>query len=461
MPVSTSPIESIAQSLCRTVKAIRRAIQPGSRLAAIAIYGSTIGACSDSTQNSTGKTIRIGTSLPFSGNETALGQNLEQAITLALEDVNRAGGINGIPLELVSRDSNSGSERGLMDLLDLLYDESVKYLIGPEENKLANEIASDIRNLDILNILPGDAAPSTKRASSTGAWLRLAPTPFDVACGLGTHTIAEGTKLANVVYSLEDYNTSLATDFRFHFRNMGGDIPSSALVRPNEDSYQSALNEVNASNATETLLIAYPVTAAKIITEWALSGRRGRWYLSPLLYSEMLLQNVPYGALEGAFGLSPTLSLNGECKLLDGYDSGPIHCSHENADRFVQHYVNRWDGVHPSSTAHFYYDGIVLLAMALQYAVATQDSIPRSKEVHRLIRFLNQTKNEPAYWDNIESAMINLTAGKAVRYVGAAASYEFDEFGVAKHRTFDSWSVQDNTFKENGVYYANCFDPDQ
>jgi neutral amino acid transport system substrate-binding protein len=386
-----------------------------------------------------------------------LGQNLEQAITLAIEDVNRAGGISGIPLELLSRDSNSGSERGLVDLLDLLYGENVSYLIGPEENKLANEIASDVRNLDILNILPGDAAPSTKRASSTGAWLRLAPTPSDVACGLGAHSIAERTKLVNVVYSLEDYNTNLVTDFRFHFRNMGGSVQSSTSVRPNEDSYQTAINAINSSKATESLLIAYPVTAAKIITEWDLSGHRGRWYLSPLLYTEVFLQNVPYGSLEGAFGLSPTLSLDSECELRDGYTSGLIHCSHGNADRFVQHYVDRWDGVHPSSTAHFYYDGIVLLAMALQYAVATQGSIPSSKEVHRLIRFLNQTQNEPASWDSIKSAMIMLTAGKAVRYVGAAASYQFDEFGVAKHRTFDSWTVHDGAFKETGVYYAGCF----
>src|SRR5262245_34688174 len=65
--------------------------------------------------------IVIGSLLPFTGQEAALGANLEQAMLLAVEDVNAAGGVHGRPLALISRDSNSGSARGLDALLELLY----------------------------------------------------------------------------------------------------------------------------------------------------------------------------------------------------------------------------------------------------------------------------------------------------------------------------------------------------
>lgn len=417
-----------------------------------------IAGCTDATSKSNDGTIRIGISLPFSGKESAMGRNLEQAMIMAVEDVNNAGGIDGVPLELIARDSNSGSARGLNDLLDLLRNEKVSYLIGPEENDLANGIVEDIRNLDVLNILPGDAVPTSKRSSTKGAWLRLAPTPYAIACGLGAHAVDAGANTANTLYSLEDYNTNLATDFRFHFHNAGGEMLSSVSLRPGEASYQSAIDRVMAARADQTLLIAYPATAASIVTDWVMAGRRGSWYLSPLLRSEVFLLNIPFGALDGSFGLSPTLSLASECESLEGYTFGPVSCTHANKDRFVAHFMSRWDGTRPFSSAHFYYDSILLLATGMQYAVATRGSIPPSKQLHQLIRTVNKSSNAPAYWYDLTSAMRQLAAGKAVRYVGAAAEYEFDEFGVAQHRTFDTWTIQRNVFVAEGAYYASCLD---
>jgi neutral amino acid transport system substrate-binding protein len=423
----------------------------------VALAALTIG-CSDTAANPSGETIRLGASLPFSGKESAMGRNLEQALLLAIDDVNDSGGINGVPLELVARDSNSGSARGLNDLLDLLYNENVAFLIGPEESNLANAIVEDVRSLDVLNILPGDAAPSSSRSSTTGAWLRLAPTPFAVACGLGAHAIAEGARTANTLYSLEDYNTSLATDFRFQFRNQGGQMLASVSIQPGQTSYASAIDRVMATHADQTLLIAYPATAASIVTDWVISGRVGSWYLSPLLRTEVFLLNIPYGALDGSFGVSPTLSLTSECDMLEGHVYGSISCGHANADRFVKHFNNRWDGDRPFSAAHYYYDAVVLLAMGMQYAQATRGSIPSSAQMHQLIRKLNRTSNERGYWFDLSSAMRQLAAGQTVRYVGAAAEYEFDDFGVAQHRAFDTWTIRQNSIVAQGVDYASCMD---
>lgn len=431
------------------------------RLASLAVgfaLTALVGGCTNRTSTDGSESIRVGVSLPFTGKESAMGRNLEQAMLLALQDVNEAGGIGGTPLELVTRDSNSGSERGFDDLLDLLYNERVAYLIGPEENELASDIVADVRALDVLNILPGYAAPSSNASSSTGAWLHLAPSPFSIACGLGAHAIAEGAQTANALYSPEDYNSSLATDFRFQFRVMGGKVLSSITIKSDQESYQTAVDKASASKADQTLLIAYPAEAAELVTEWAVTGRRGNWYLSPLLRTDAFLLNIPFGALDGSFGLSPTRSLVSECEMLQGYTSGPISCTHANADRFAQHFSARWDGASPFAASHYYYDAVVLLASSLQYALASQGRIPASGQVHRLLRTLNRTTNEPMHWYDLASGFEALAAGHALRYVGAAAEYEFDDFGVAQHRTFDSWSIRDNRFVEQGVYYASCLD---
>src|SRR4051812_17239909 len=142
----------------------------------VAAFAVSALACADDSGKLPPDAIVIGSLLPFTGGEAALGSNLEQAMLLAVEDVNAAGGVHGRPLALISRDSNSGSSRGLDGLLGLLYTDQVRYLIGPEEGDLANEIVSDIKALDVLNVLPGYTAPSVRRSTSSGgAWMRLAP----------------------------------------------------------------------------------------------------------------------------------------------------------------------------------------------------------------------------------------------------------------------------------------------
>ena len=200
-----------------------------------------------------------------------MGRNFEQAMLLAIEDVNNAGGIDGVPLSLDTRDSNSGSERGLNDLLSLIYNDGVQYLIGPDENELANDIVSDIKSLNILNILPGYAATSTARVSSSGAWMRLAPSPGAVGCALAGHAVEDGAAQVNTLASPEDYNASLATYFTAsfsHFIGTSNAIPSVGL-QTGQSSYTDALLKVFSYGATKTLLVAYPETAAAVVTEAA------------------------------------------------------------------------------------------------------------------------------------------------------------------------------------------------
>src|SRR5690606_7211025 len=103
--------------------------------------------------------VVVGALLPFSGSESAIGRNLEQAMLLAVEDLNAAGGLDGRPFAILSRDSHSSSERGLNQLLELLYTDRVDYLVGPEENDLARGIVPEVRALNVFHMLPGYAAP--------------------------------------------------------------------------------------------------------------------------------------------------------------------------------------------------------------------------------------------------------------------------------------------------------------
>jgi neutral amino acid transport system substrate-binding protein len=426
-----------------------RALLCGSLAAAGAV------ACGSEPSAQKTDSVELGVILPFTGREAALGRNIEQALILAVEDVNAAGGAGSKPLSLVTRDSHSGSERGVDELLDLLYTDEVKYLIGPEETELANEVVRDVKALNIFNMLPGYAAPKIERSGSSGAWMRLAPSTFMVGCAMAKFAVKQGADTLNTLASTEDYNLALSNELVAQFRSAGGTWMPSVTVDPETESFKRPLSDVFESHPDRTALIASPGTAAEIVTEWVVGGRHGHWYLSPLLRAEAFLFNVPFGSIDGTYGLSPSSSLPSECAGIGG-EQGSVKCTHKNSDRFAEHFSDRWDGDRPLPASRLYYDSVVLVAMGMRYAMAVDGKQPTATRLHQLIRNMNASDSEPAQWYALEKAMKAVDGGEARRYVGAGTEYSFDEYGAAKHVVYDVWKVKGQGFVETGSFYVDC-----
>jgi ABC-type branched-subunit amino acid transport system substrate-binding protein len=401
--------------------------------------------------------IVIGAVLPFTGEDATIGQNLEQAMLLAVEDVNRAGGVNGRRIRLMSRDSNSGSDRGLQSLLELLYEKQVAYLVGPEENELADEVVPDIKAFDVFNVLPGYASPSADRVGTHGgAWLRLPPSARAWGCGLAELALDNGVRSVNAVVAQDDFNQGIVSQFATAFPTVGGELLSSITVRAEQASYLDRAERALDAGADRTLLIVNPTVASTMITELAVKRRRGSWMLGPTLHTPGFLENIPYRSLNGAKLVSPTLSLTTECEQLPDAYRGPLECKHRNADAFRLHYEGRWDGDSPFPQAHFYYDAVVLIAMGLQYAAAQGMRAPRAYQLHAAVREMTDQATQRGHWNDLRSVFATLAEGKPLEYAGAAAEYEFDQFGAARHRVFNAWHVEKDVFVDEGTFRAQC-----
>jgi ABC-type branched-subunit amino acid transport system substrate-binding protein len=422
----------------------------------VAAFAVSALACADDSGKLPPDAIVIGSLLPFTGGEAALGSNLEQAMLLAVEDVNAAGGVHGRPLALISRDSNSGSSRGLDGLLGLLYTDQVRYLIGPEEGDLANEIVSDIKALDVLNVLPGYTAPSVRRSTSSGgAWMRLAPSPGAIGCGMAVNMLQQGVMKANTITARDDYNQGLASQFSAQFSRLGGEVLPSVTIDAGLESYGSDVSRVFSYGADRTLLIAYPATASTVVTEWGFAGGTGAWFLSPMLQADGFLLNVPYKVLEGQTGLSPSLSLRNECVVADVDHPERLTCVRDNAARFGAHFEERWGGP-PFPAAHFYYDAVVLVAMGLEYSLAQGGELPSAAALQHTIRALATPDVTAARWSDLKLGFALLKNHTPVRYVGAAAEYDFDDYGAAQYVVFDTWRIESQRFVGQESLKAVC-----
>ncbi len=420
--------------------------------------GLAFGCGGDTERSATSDDIVIGAALPFTGERATIGRNLEQALLLAIADVNDAGGVGGRRLRLESRDSNSGSQRGVDALLDLLYNEKVRYLVGPEENDLANEIVPDIKGLDVFNVLPGFASPYIERVGSRGAWLRLPPSPLAFGCGLSEMARENSVHTANSIVAQDDFNQAVFGEFLSYFQAVEGRTLPSITLRDSQQAYAGRVAKTVEAGADRTLLMVNPTAASNLLIQWVSSRGGGEWIFGPSLHTPGFLQNIPFDALDGTLLLAPTLHLPHECDIPDdeGY-RGPVACSDENAKRFQSYFAERWDGAQPFPAAHFYYDAVVLIALGLQYAQTHGDDEPGASNMHRYVRRLIDEDAPLQGWQDVAALLASAERGDKIDFAGAATEYRFDKFGSAEHFVFDAWTIEEREYVFEGSLYAECF----
>ena len=88
------------------------------------------------------QTLAVGAVLPLSGPNAVLGQSLKQGLTLAVADVNAAGGVNGKPVSLGILDSQSDSTEGAKALQT--WRERAVPILFVAENPLVMEQAENL-----------------------------------------------------------------------------------------------------------------------------------------------------------------------------------------------------------------------------------------------------------------------------------------------------------------------------
>src|SRR5690349_3603849 len=83
-------------------------------LLAGALVASTLAACSSSSGDSETGPIRIGLTVPLTGNYQALGTGDQQGAQIAVEQINADGGIDGRKIELVVKDDKTQPDQSVL-----------------------------------------------------------------------------------------------------------------------------------------------------------------------------------------------------------------------------------------------------------------------------------------------------------------------------------------------------------
>jgi branched-chain amino acid transport system substrate-binding protein len=238
--------------------------------------------------------IRIGFVAGLTGRVGDLGKEGRDAVMLAVEQANAAGGVNGRPLELLIRDDQQDSETALRVDRELL-DEGVVAIVGHMTSSMAVAAVPLMNERRVLMI-----GPTVSTNALTGVddyFVRVLPPNRIEAEQMARHA-REQLKLESVVavYDLGNraYTRSWVDAFSAEFKRQGGFVVKSLTYSSSPDTrFLELAGKIHSGDADGLLVVANALDTALLLQRLRANG-----YQKPVMVGQWAVTRdlIPHGA---------------------------------------------------------------------------------------------------------------------------------------------------------------------
>jgi branched-chain amino acid transport system substrate-binding protein len=300
-----------------------------------------------------GDEIPIGEYGSLTGTTATFGISTDNAIKMAFEEVNAAGGVTGKKLRLFVEDDQSKPEEAATAATKLVNQNHVVALLGEVSSSRSLAAAPIAQAAEIPMVSPSSTNP---RVTQVGNFIfRVCFTdPFQgaVMAKFANDTL-KVKRVAILVDVRNDYSVGLQTFFRQNFKQMGGEVVAEQSYSEGDSDFHAQLTQIKAVNPEAIYVPGY-------YTEVGTIARQAR----------ELGITVPL--LGGDGWDSPKLweiggeALNG-CYFSNHYstdDPSPV------VQKFVTEYKKKY-GALPDALAALGYDAAKILVDAISRAGST------------------------------------------------------------------------------------------
>ena len=220
---------------------------------------------------STANEIVVGSNFELTGNHAQYGTNAAKGFKLAVEEVNKAGGVNGKQIKIVDADCKSDTAESVNSATKLISDNKVAALVGPAvtasviaESQVAGDskvpvIAPAATNPDVT-VEKGAVKPYIFRACF------IDPQQGEVMAQFAAKDLKAKTA---VLYldSSSDYSKSLGKVFRDTFTADGGQVLMEEFFVAKDQDFKATLTKLQGANADVIFVPAYYEEVGKIVKQ--------------------------------------------------------------------------------------------------------------------------------------------------------------------------------------------------
>lgn len=234
----------------------------------------TLAGCDDSKGDA--DTIRVGMNYAITGPYASYGSSAAEGTKLAVDEINKNGGINGKKIELVEVDNKSDTNEAVNLATKLTTEEDVVLTLGPEvsgNTKAAISVANKNRIPLISPSATDDTVTVNKDGSVTKYGYKMCFNDSYQGKALAQFAIGQGKKKA-VIYgdSSSDYSKGLTKAFEAEFKKQGGEIVASENYVEGDTDFNAALTNIKGNDFDVLFIPGYYNEAGLIIKQARTQG---------------------------------------------------------------------------------------------------------------------------------------------------------------------------------------------
>ncbi|MFN3198755.1 MAG: ABC transporter substrate-binding protein [Bradymonadia bacterium] len=311
-----------------------------------------------------GNTLILGTLLPLTGALEDFGPPIEQAVYLAVDEINQVGGVAGRPLAVISCDSASDAEAAQPSADHLFTTLKVPGIVGAASSAVTIGVFNSTARRDsgALMISPASTSPGITDLPDEGLLWRTIPSDAAQGLAIGELLLFQGYERVAVVNRDDSYGNGLRDAIIDKLRAEG--FPTDDDTRFANFTYRDETQADDQSQALVALgnfepdiivLVAFPADGTQFLNDAALQGFK-RFVLPDGFRSDEALSNVQDDEL-----------------LRQIIGTNPASPSGDTFQSFRIRYRSRW-GDEPAAFDAQAYDATYMLAYAIA-AVGTDQPL--------------------------------------------------------------------------------------
>lgn len=368
-----------------------------------------------------GEALKLASLLPITGDLSAFGPGMAQAVELAVAEANAAGGVHGADVDLKGFDSATNPDTAQAEAAKIIAD-GYQAEVGAAASGISLSVLPDLTGSNVLMISPSNTSPQFTDVDSGGLYFRTAPS--DALQGEYTSALltARSASKVGVIFRQDSYGEGLSQAFKDNF---GGEIVIEVPYNPEELDAATIVTQVVNAGPEAILFIGFPETGVPIHQEA---------FKQELLKAD---QSIPWFYTDGL--LDPTFveSTGLDAALFAGF-AGTAPGSEENtaSTQFAERYLGATGGEF-TLFAPQSYDAAWLVILAAQASDGTTAGIQAA--------MVGVSKGGEKCIAEQCLGLLLLDPATDIDYVGASGEIDFkDGSGDPGTSLYQVWSFTDD-----------------
>ncbi|HHW44729.1 MAG TPA: ABC transporter substrate-binding protein [Desulfotomaculum sp.] len=320
-------------------------------LVALVIFAS---GCGGNNSDAGKGEIKIGLVGAMSGGGAIYGQQMKKGAELAVEEINKAGGINGKQVKLIVEDDKGSPQEAVKATEKLVSQDKIDYWMGTVNSSNTLAALEVTKKAGIPSMVPIATAEKITEMGSKNIFRNCANNPMQVKALVDYILANRPEKKFAILAENTDYGRDLVKIFEENLTKGGGTILATEYYKPGDKDFYNQLTKIKALNPEGFLVAGMIAEGSQIVKQARELGIRSQFY-----------------SFGGFMGNDP-IKLSGEAA------EGLIHTDYfspVSGDPVIEKFVNGYKAKYGEVPDTYYsaslYDAVYLYKTAVEKAGST------------------------------------------------------------------------------------------